>query len=337
MITPAEILGLLGQYIRLAPRPDMGSDNVEAYCPFHKGGQEQTPSFYIYVGPPTRSSRPGDCFCHTCQRGWSLTSILKKFGVRGRIVDDLRYEARQRQKDAVKRSYLKELDFECMVLPEELLAVYSFMPTSLVNKGFSKTLLREMEIGFDREHRRVTFPIRDHHGDLVGISGRATQPGDEPRYKIYRKELEDVIPNYRLDKKKVLWGLHTFYVTAMHCTLSEPVIVCEGFKAALWVRQCGHPFSVATMGTSLSKQQEALLTRVTNNVVLFLDNNDAGKEGTNRLLKTQLKGVGVRVANYGERPSCQPDDLTKEELDVALTSARTRMDILWQTVKHPVL
>jgi DNA primase len=158
-------------------------------------------------------------------------------------------------------------------------------------------------------------------GTLVGISGR-TVVGDLPRYKIYRKALEQVVPNYSFDKAKVLWGLDKFYCTAMEAGIDTPIVMCEGFKAAMWVYQCGIPTVVATFGTYLSDQQRDLLTRVANRVVLFLDHNNAGIKGTQKVYSRLRGRIDVKIAVYPETDrELQPDDLSGDQVISAIENS----------------
>ena len=77
----------------------------------------------------------------------------------------------------------------------------------------------------------------------------------------------------------------------------------------MWVWQCGHPYTVAAMGTHLSEEQIYLLTSITGEVVLFLDDDQAGRDSYKKLEKLLSKQLLVRVAEY-PRPDMQesPDD-----------------------------
>ena len=326
MISSGEILALIGQRVRLVEQGSHTGDNTAGYCPFHKEGQEQSPSFYIYTGEPKRHRGrmvwPGDSFCHTCQQGWSITTLLKKLGITARTIDFIREEIEKETRTAIKRPFLADISFDLITLPETLLGLYQYVPKLMLQEGFNRDLLIEHEIGFDRTNKRIIFPIRNHRGELVGLSGRTVQE-DYPRYKIYRKELAHVVSNYSFEKTRVLWGLHSFYMTRMHYHSDEPVIVCEGFKAALWLRQCGFPHTVAMLGTYLSMEQRVLLARVANSVVLFLDNDPAGKEGTKKIV-THYKDVSVLTADYGTDDPISPDDLTEKQVQKAVAEAYTR-------------
>lgn len=311
-----EIIAALEPHIRFL-NPDHEIDNLPAFCPFHKGGQESSPSLYVYVGPPKPpNTYPGHTFCHTCQEGWSLKALFKKLNTPYPFKKGAHQEPMPEER--VKREKWKP-DFTCPILPEQILGLYNYGPKDLLEAGFTKETLKQHDIGYDRRLRRIIFPIRDFRGNLVGISGR--QPdGLNPRYKIYREELQEVIPGYELKKARVLWGLHTFYQDAMDCKVPGPVIVCEGFKATMWVRQCGYPHTVGLMGAAMSREQALLLSRVAPSIVLFLDNDRAGKQAVEKIVAERALGL-VKIANYGTAAPISPDDLTKEQVATAVEKA----------------
>ncbi|MBM3203488.1 toprim domain-containing protein, partial [Candidatus Woesearchaeota archaeon] len=180
-------------------------------------------------------------------------------------------------------------------------------------------ILRDNDVGFDRDRRRITFGLRDHHGNLAGVSGR-TVIDEEPRYKIYRAEFKSIAPGYELDKSRILWGLDKFYHSRLHVGSEGPVVVCEGFKAALWVKQAGHEDVVAVIGSSVSHAQHVLLSRVATEVVLFFDNDTAGVKAAWKFSRI-LGDMDVKVANYGTSQPISPDDLTPERVRVAIETA----------------
>jgi DNA primase len=316
-LSKEEIHSILSSYIRFSDQ-EIPGENLAAHCPFHKGGKEQRPSFYVYIGKSSFTRHTGMSFCHTCNRGWSLTGLLKALRVGPALIDIIKQELGSAESEA-KRDPLLSIDFALETLPEASLGLFEYMPKALVDVGFSKELLASYDVGFDRMRKRITFALRNHHGELVGISGRSVR-GEHPRYKIYRAEFHELSPSYALNKKKLLYGLDKFYARRMYTDIDMPVVLCEGFKACLWCVQAGYVDTVALLGSTLSREQLVLLQRVTNSVVLFLDNDAPGREATTKIAK-QLSGIEVRVADYRTDAPISPDDLTSEQLKLAIEGA----------------
>lgn len=308
---------ILSQHIAFVPGGDR--NNLRAKCPFHKGGAERDGSFYVYVGPTVSAKkRTGSAFCHTCGEGWSFSTLLRRLGSSSEYVDAAVAISEEYKPPAKSRI---EPCFDTPKLPEHILGVFDYCPMVLLEAGFSKETLKEFDIGFDNSTNRITFPIRDHHGALVGISGRSSG-GPGPRYKIYEHEFNSIMPGYHLDKSRIVWGLDRFYTTSMHCALKYPVVICEGFKAAMWVAQGGFPHTVCLLGGYCSLEQRTLIERVTDRVVLFMDDDAPGKQFTEKLVTRLSESLIVTVAKYPTGSSgLSPDDLDNPSITIAVTEA----------------
>ena len=321
MVSKEEILKLLSPHIAF-DKAQSTHENLAAKCPFHAGGNEHKPSFYLYVGP-TKSARQvtGSSLCFTCGRGWSLGSLLKAFKVDRSYLDAI-LEIIEEESVAYSPDYYSRICFDLPRIPEVVLGAFDYAPKELIDAGFRKEVLKQFDVGYDRPRKRIIFPIRDHLGHLVGMSGRTTI-GADPRYKVYKDELKEVVHGYELKKGRVIWGLDRLYTTAMTLGLESPIVVCEGFKATLWCVQNGFDSTVALMGKFCTEEQKLLLSRVTNEVILFLDNNEAGRTGTSKIAPYLASGLSVRIANYPDVDNIQPDDLSRSDLTRAINNAIT--------------
>jgi DNA primase len=329
-------------------------DFIAAACPFHKGGQERRPSFWI-------SRTSGDWGCFACaEHGPDLKALLHALGVKKssleNVIDEAVKEARREQniKKAERRRKARA-EFRGMhILPEALLGVYEYCPVKLLDEGFDEETLKAHDIGFDRDRQRITFPLRDVFGNLVGISGRTVEPGAYPKYKIYEGwhetdgirspgELGEWFPEYSVDGiRDHLWRSHFFYRDIFD-DKSKRLIIVEGYKAAMWLVQFsrqrpewGWWFNTgALMGARMSSAQERLVRRMGTETWIFLDNNDAGRTGT--------EAIGDRLGNstfpvylcrYPEEydDDVQPSDLSGEEIESILGSAvRAKGRFKWQS------
>lgn len=302
-----------------------GNSNIGGPCPFHKDGNEKTPSFYINL-------RNGLYFCHACGEKGTFPQFLKAMGESAQKIDLVLELAREVKVNAPP----KALDLHGKhFLKESLLGVFDYCPIKLIDDGFDEVLLQKMDIGFDKEYERITFPIRDLYGNLVGISGR-TVTGAFPRYKVYKKEdlmrfasddYEDVAKykQYEIKNHHFLWNMHNVYPKLFHTEL-DTVIVVEGYKACLWMLQQGFENTVALQGSRMSDIQEATLAKHDGWVIFFLDKNKAGMEGTAdagpRLIN---RGLNFLVCDYPDiyEEGAQPDNLSKEEIQESLDTAKT--------------
>lgn len=319
----SEIVELVKDYFRFVR--SAGDGNITAPCPFHKGGQEKKPSFYM-------NTTNGVYFCHACGAKGTLPQFLKAMGAgRGEIeeaVKGVTYESRE----AIERKKAQLIEAR---LNEPILGIFEYCPTDLVKAGFRRALLKDYEIGFDKKNLRIIFPLRDMYGTLVAVIGRTVVPGGYPRYKCYDSkdllqfttgdpELETLYRNYKINHRAFLWNMHRVFPEACYGDLKE-VIVVEGYKACLWLIQAGYTNTVAIQGSQSTQFQEGLLSNLGVTVYLFLDNNMAGQLGTfksgGRLVDHW--GVRVKVCQYPPEmeEGAQPDNLDKEALHRVMDTA----------------
>lgn len=308
-------------------------DFISAACPFHKGGAERHPSFWI-------NRQNGSWGCFTCsEKGGNLKLLLKALGISSRRIEGQLEEALEEAKktadlDKVRRKKRARSSFHGeYTLPESLLGVYDWLPEVMLDWGFSEKLLKQHDIGYDRERERITFPIRDLYGDLIGISGRTTT-GEPPKYKVYEGrhmkngkevpgELGDWYPSYSATgMKNHIWRAHFWYDKLFRD--EGQLIIVEGYKAALWLVQNGWTETGALMGAKMSKTQERIIRRLGAEVFVLMDNNGPGQEGADQIC--QRLGVStfpVYRCWYPEYcdEDTQPDDLSAEELEEVLATS----------------
>ena len=317
------VLEIAEKYLRKVKRT--GSENIMAICPFHRrpdGGEEKTPSFSM-------SLTKGVYFCHACQEKGNLITFLRNVGV-SRLIIERQFRP---VLDQVASYAPKKLDplrpdlFDRNPLPEGLLGLFDYCPTGLVEEGFEESILQKHDVGFDKDHMRITFPLRDLNGNLMGISGR-TVLGEFPRYKVYDREFEKWgLPMRRTEKRNVLWNADRVYPQAFFQSMAR-VVVVEGFKACLWLIQHGVPNTVALLGTHLSEQQKWVLERIGGEVYLMLDNGEWGQRGVARVGAKLAMSLTVKVVEYPEEKA-QPSDLGPSEVHEALSKAKDYF--LWAT------
>lgn len=332
----AVVLDILRRYLH-GPFRQAGGANVITRCPFHKGGQERKPSFSVHLDEGVYN-----CFTGGCPGGsGDLTKMLRLLGATdGQIEAETAIIGPELKRNREAALLRRKSTFENkdptrapFPLPESLLGVYDWMPPGLTENGFDAQLLRTMEIGYDPNTSRITYPLRDMHGTLAGISGGSVI-GEEPKYKVYQggRKLEsgrwqvsdfgqwfdEQFAGYTCENREFLWNYHRVYgglMSAPDATVRLHVV--EGFKACLWMIQSGFPNTVALMGSSMSETQLSLLCRLGVTVVLFLDNDEAGRKGTGKIARRLVRPMGGRalvmpypVQDWGT----QPDSYTPFEL-----------------------
>jgi DNA primase len=314
------ILQIAQQHLRKVKKT--GNQDVMAVCPFHRkmdGTEEKNPSFSMNV-------YSGLWYCHSCHARGNLFSFLRSVGLpRGEI--ELLYKDVLEQAEKYsppKYDPLNVTEPTTELLPESFLGLFDQCPTQLLNEGYPEELLRKFDIGFDAVHRRTTFPLRDWRGRLVGISGRATEEHQVPRYKVYDWEYKDFgLPERATQKRALLWNVHAVIpqlVLGADRT-TRYVVVSEGFKSTLRITQAGISNVVGLLGSYMSKEQQQLLENMGCAVILMFDNNPAGQDGQKDAgLRLTGKVHQLYVATYD---GDQPSELHPPAITDAVVRART--------------
>lgn len=137
---------------------------------------------------------------------------------------------------------------------------------------------------------RIVFPIQDELGHHVAFGGRALGDGS-PKYL---NSSESAV----FQKRRTLYGLHT---AKQAMRRAGRAIVVEGYLDAIRLALAGHEEVVAPLGTALTEEQAALLTRYSTEVFLLYDSDEAGQKATFRsgLELLRHKAV-VRVVSLPE-------------------------------------
>lgn len=281
-------------------------DRISVYCPFHKGGQERKASMSVYT-----ASRRVKCF--TCGYSKFVDQFLIDLGMNKEVVRDLtanlktltpaRTEITNEGPDYKQRAQLAAW----------VGAFRSNLPRNLLEAGFTQEILQHYEVGYDPRYSRVTYPVHDRYGNLVAVVGGSIQKGDPVKYKLYDEEV-GISKQTSQRHRDHLWGFHKMEV-------GGPYVLVEGYKAAMWVRQCGFPVA-ATQGVQYTEHQIGVITGHFRPVLVMFDNDSAGVSAQERIMRQllPLMGSNVRSITYPRPDAKQPDDLSVEEVVNTLRS-----------------
>ncbi|MCH7548025.1 MAG: DNA primase [Candidatus Krumholzibacteriota bacterium] len=316
--------------------------NLKGLCPFH---QEKTPSFIV---SPERQT----FHCFGCGRGGNVfTFLMEMEGVTfpeavrslgeqcGVEVEDRRIPDSERSLNdrlyaanafaarfyhqqlvegaagAAARSYL-----EGRGIPAEAWRRFGlgYAPDAwdkLWNEsrraGIPRETLLELHLIVSREkssgyydyfRNRLMFPIIRPGGRVVGFGARAFGD-DEPKYLNSTES-----PVFL--KRRLFYGVDRARDAIRS---AREVLVVEGYTDVIGLHLAGRENSVAVCGTALSPDHATMLRRMTQNVLLVPDGDEAGQNAAVSSGAILLAaGLDVRVARLG--PGEDPD-----------TAARTRI------------
>ena len=315
---------VVGQYVTLK----RSGSNMFGLCPFHG---EKTASFSV-------APDKGIYYCFGCHKGGSVINfqmeieglsypdavraLAKRVGME--VPEDEQYQSRYRAQERLWALHKEAARFfhSQLYAPtgaealnyalgrgmnKYILTTFGvgFAPDtwdSLVKamtaKGYTEQELKDSGLVtvsqkngriFDRFRGRLMFPIIDVRGNVIGFGGRIIK-NDKDTAK-YLNSPETLIFN----KRKNLFGLN----------------LAEGNIDVVALHQYGFDNAVASLGTSLTEEQAALLARYTEQVVLIYDGDNAGQRATQRAIPI-LEKAGIDVKVMQLRDAKDPDEYLKK-------------------------
>ncbi len=326
---------VVGQYVSLR----RSGSNLFGLCPFHG---EKTASFSV-------APDKGIYYCFGCHKGGSVINfqmeieglsypdavraLAKRAGLE--VPEDEQYQSRYRQQerlwalhkeaarffhsqlyapigaDALKYALDRGLSkgtltrFGMGYAPDS----WSALVDTLRKKGYTDQELRDSGLVtvskkngnlFDRFRDRLMFPIIDVRGNVIGFGGRIMKKDDNAAK--YLNSPETLIFN----KRRNLFALNLAKKTK-----HDYLILVEGYMDAIALHQYGFDCAVASLGTALTEDGAALLSRYTDQVVLIYDGDTAGQNATKRAIPI-LEKTGLQVKVLQMRDAKDPDEFLKK-------------------------
>jgi DNA primase len=176
--------------------------------------------------------------------------------------------------------------------------------------GFAAGLLARREDGTVREQfwDRITVPIHDARGRLIGFGGRVWPGRRSDTPKFVNSPDSDLF-----DKGRTLFNLHRA-APASRPQAANRLLVVEGYFDVVSLWAAGIAEAVAPMGTALTEAQLERCWRLHHRPVLLFDGDGAGRKAAVRACMTALPALGpghelaVALLPGGK----DPDDLVRE-------------------------
>ncbi|MBO5323143.1 MAG: DNA primase [Oscillospiraceae bacterium] len=326
---------VVGQYVNLK----RSGANMFGLCPFHG---EKTASFSV-------SPDKGIYYCFGCHKGGgvinfqmevegmsypdAVRALAKRAGMT--VPEDEEYQSRYKQQErlwALHKEAARYFHSQLYAPIGQAALQYA------LGRGMSKSILTTFGVGyapeswdglvkamrakgytdqelkdsglvtvsqkngnlFDRFRDRLMFPIIDVRGNVIAFGGR-TLKNDKDTAK-YLNSPESMIFN----KRKNLFGLNLAKKSK-----ENALILVEGNIDVVALHQYGFDNAVASLGTSLTDEQAALITRYAEQVILIYDGDQAGQNATKRAIPI-LEKAGLQVKVLQLRDAKDPDEFLKK-------------------------
>lgn len=201
---------------------------------------------------------------------------------------------------AIGLSYFKERElrddiikkFQLGYSPEKKNAFTEYA----LEKGYSKDLLEKSGLsifpenspgGIDRFRERVMFPIHSFSGRVLGFGARILKNNVKTAKYLNSPETEIY------HKSNVLYGLNQ---SKQAISRKNVCLLVEGYMDVISLHMSGIENVVASSGTSLTTEQIKLIKRLTENVTILFDGDNAGIKASFRSIDMLLtEGMNIRV------------------------------------------
>ncbi|MGM0395427.1 MAG: DNA primase [Bacillota bacterium] len=326
-----DIVELVGEYVHLKK----SGSNYVGLCPFHS---EKTPSFTV-----SESKQIFHCF--GCGEGGDgIKFIMKRENLD--FVDALKFLAEKygipwedslNKDESEEKKELYQMNMDAARYFHKNLTEVRLSKEYLSARGITGELARKFGLGyatdswdglikhllekgyneksmikaglagqrkdksgyFDKFRNRIIFPIIDTRGRVVGFGGRV---------------LDNNLPKYLNSPDTMIFnkGYHLYGLNLVARNSDRKrILLVEGYMDVISLYSSGIEFSVASLGTALTKNQGKLLKRYGEEIFICYDSDKAGVKATLRAIDV-LRSIDIEPKVVLLPEGYDPDDFIRE-------------------------
>lgn len=327
---------VIGEYVQLK----RSGRNFKGLSPFTG---EKTPSFMVSpdknIWHDFSSNKGGDVFSFIMEvEGLDFRGALELLAQRAGV-DLSAYDSKGAQAIAAqKRRHLEMHDLATRYYQQSLLQNQKAIEYIFKDRGLSKEVVQLFRIGYapntmdalvkflrkkgftqdevsaagltnrrggDLFRSRMLVPLMDGSGQVIGFTGRIIE--DEPNAPKYLNTPQTLL----YDKSRHVFGLSQAKEAIRK---SNYVVIVEGNLDVVSSHQAGVLQVVATAGTAITEMHLKTLSRLTPNIRLAFDGDDAGLAATERAIPIAQKvGVELTIVSLPEGAK-DPDELIQKDV-----------------------
>jgi DNA primase len=287
---------------------ETGNDFL-CYCPFHSN--RHTSSFSV-----SQTSGAFICFNPACGETGTLIDLIKRTMDKNdfqslRLIASKETEALNNFDEVMEEMLADKPVFE--EFPQDTLdrlhadlAGNKNARDYLESRGISTESMKHFNLGYSPAMKMVVTPVHSPDSIPIGIVGRSIEG------KTFKNSTS-------LPKSKTLFNIHRAK------KIGDQVIVCESNFDAIRIHQAGFPNVVATLGGFLSNEQQSLLNRYFNKIIIMTDADEAGRE-LGKSISSKLRNKDISWASYAYKeiyPHKAKDagDLTEQEIKTCIKNS----------------
>ncbi|VFP83505.1 DNA primase [Buchnera aphidicola (Cinara laricifoliae)] len=304
LIERTDIIELINKYITLKK----SGNNYKTLCPFHN---EKTPSFIV-------SPQKQFFYCFGCgihgnvidflmkyEKLDFLNSIIELTTLHGINIVDVNNNCTLIQQHSYKKKIFYILNKVLKIYNKNLFTVPNIAYQYLKKRGINHEIMKKFSLGFaiktnnqitdyikkkyinqsivtdcglivkhikknqyDRFKERIIFPIKNKYGHIQGFGGRVL---NECNYPKYLNSPETIT----FQKKKNLYGIYELY---LYNPKPKKILVVEGYLDVISLTQFNINYSVALLGTNVTKYQIQILFNISKKIIFCFDGDNAGRQ-----------------------------------------------------------
>ena len=176
----------------------------------------------------------------------------------------------------------------------------------LNSRGINQDSIDYFRLGYSSNMNMVTTPVHSPDGTPIGLVGRSIEG------KSFKNSTN-------LAKSKTLFNIHRAK------RIGDQVIVVESNFDAIRIHQAGFPNVVATLGGFLSADQQNILNRHFNKIIIMTDADQAGRElGKSITERLKFKDILWASYEYGKiypHQAKDAGDMTDEEIKTCIKNS----------------
>jgi DNA primase len=238
------------------------------------------------------------------------SNLYKKFGLSG-----LNYARKRGLEDRDLKKFRIGFAFDDFNMLRDFLKKEGFSEAEILEAGIAGGEKGKL---YDKFRNRLMFPVIDKRGRVIAFTGRIIDDGmpkymNSPETKIYHKG--DVLFNYYFARKSIYDEKYA--------------ILVEGNLDAISLSINGVENVVAPMGTAITENQLLSLWKATDEIVLCLDGDEAGRKASARISKLVLPLINAnRNIRFAFMPDGKdPDNFIKENGKTAILRVLKRSPV----------
>lgn len=257
---------------------NISGEEALALCPFH---QDRNPSFRFNM-------RRGVYICYSCGAKGGIGRFLNHFGASYQeppvTMEMLNMQIAYLERNLAMHGSTTHVAHPWKYWPEVSLQRFAFPHDGWAQRGFDGPTVDSWGLGYDPVSDRLTLPLRDVYGRLLGVAYRRM---DQTRYGKY------VYPK-NFPKKKNMFGSWK-----VREKTTDRVALVEGPTDVIRVQQAGIP-ALGIYGSYFSDDHLILLHRLNiKTVVCFYDNDQSGRKAL-ASTKEVVDGIIISSVDWSE-------------------------------------